>query len=249
MFVKASWENVSGEEGFPQPLSELLDRLDLDLHFRATVQAALTHPSFWGEYAIPEEKRLARSYERLEFLGDSVIALTICSFLFHKHATYDQGKLSKLKGHLVSKETLFRVATELGIGDYIRVGKGVLHGAGRKHSTFLVDCFEALVGAVYLEKGFDYASRFVLEAMKPAILEADNIEAITDFKTELQEFVQKTFKTLPQYKLVSQKGPEHSKQFTVAVHVDGREAGKGRGTSKKEAETNAARAALQNLME
>jgi ribonuclease-3 len=248
MPVKASWENVS-EEGFPRPLSELLDSLDLDLNYRSTVQAALTHPSFWGEYAIPEDKRLARSYERLEFLGDSVIALTICSYLFHKHPAYDQGKLSKIKGHLVSKDTLYKVSQELGLGDFIRVGKGVLHGAGRKHAAFLVDCFEALVGAVYLEKGFDYTSRFVLESMKSVILKADTIEAIADFKTELQEIVQKRFKTLPQYKTVSQKGPEHRKQFTVAVSVDNREMGRGRGTSKKEAEINAAEAALREIME
>ncbi len=246
--MKASWETVS-EEGFPRPLSDLLKSLDLELHYRSTVQAALTHPSFWGEYAIPEEKRLARSYERLEFLGDSVISLTICSYLFHKHPAYDQGKLSKLKGHLVSKDTLYKVSCDLGLGDYIRVGKGVLHGAGRTHAAFLVDCFEALVGAVYLEKGFDYASRFVLEAMKPAIMKADTIEAIADFKTELQEIVQKQFKTLPQYKLVSQKGPEHRKQFTVAVCVDNREMGRGQGTSKKEAETNAAQAALHQIMD
>lgn len=246
--MKASWENVS-EEGFPRPLSELLHALDLELNYRSNVQAALTHPSFWGEYAIPEEKRLARSYERLEFLGDSVISLTICSYLFHKHPAYDQGKLSKIKGHLVSKDTLYKVSCELGLGDFIRVGKGVLHGAGRTHAAFLVDCFEALVGAVYLEKGFDYASRFVLEAMKPAILKADTIEAIADFKTELQEIVQKQYKTLPQYKLVSQKGPEHRKQFTVAVCVDNREMGRGHGTSKKEAETNAAEAALHQIMD
>ena len=144
---------------------------------------------------------------------------------------------------------MHKVAKEIELGDFIRVGKGVLHGAGRKHAAFLVDCFEALVGAVYLEKGFDYASRFVLEAMKPAILKADTIESIADFKTELQELVQKQFKALPLYKLVAQKGPEHSKQFTISVFIDGKEAGKGKGTSKKEAETNAAKAALQNLME
>ena len=245
--MKGSYLDVKGEQGFPHPLKELLDSLGLELDYRANLYAALTHPSFWGEYAIPEEKRLARSYERLEFLGDSVIALTTCSYLFQQHPDYDQGELSKIKGHLVSKEVLSRVAKKMGIGNYIRVGKGVLHGAGRQHASFLVDCFESLVGAIYLEKGFEEASRFVLNALAEEIRKIPTIDDLTDFKTELQEFVQKEYKQLPSYKLVSQSGPEHRKIFKVAVYVNGQQSGLGQGTSKKEAETHAARQALNNL--
>jgi ribonuclease III len=245
--VKSSYQDVHEQDGFPRPLDEMLRKLDLDLSYRSYVQAALTHPSFWGEFAIPEEARLEKGYERLEFLGDSVIALTTCSYLFHTHHDYDQGKLSKIKGHLVSKSTLTRVAKSLEIGDYIRVGKGVLHGAGRKHSTFLVDCFEALVGAVFLEKGFDYASRFVLSSLKEEIEKVTVIEALDDYKTELQELVQKQYRTLPHYKLLSQTGPEHRKIFHVAVFIDNRQVGEGEGSSKKEAETSAAKMALEEL--
>ena len=237
----------AADQGFPRPMRELLKRLGLDLHYRAHVQAALTHPSYWGEYPIAEHKRLNASYERLEFLGDSVIALTICSYLFQTHRDYDQGDLSKIKGHLVSKESLARVARDMDIGNYVRLGRGVLHSTGRENISFQVDCFEALVGAVYLEKGFDYAARFVLEALNEEIKKTPDIESLEDYKTEFQEFVQKQYKTLPVYKLLSQTGPEHKKKFRVGVYVNDDRVGTGTGTSKKEAETNAAMSALSTL--
>jgi len=245
--MKESYLDVTAEQGFPNPVDELLASLGLELEDRATVEAALTHPSFWGEFAIPEEKRLARSYERLEFLGDSVVALTTCRYLFQTFPEYHQGKLSKLKGHLVSKDILLRVAEKLHIGDYIRVGKGVIFGSGRKHSGFLVDCFEALVGAIFVEKGFEFAAEFTLNALRGEIDDLPSVEDLPDYKTTLQEIVQKRFKSLPVYKVVAQSGPEHKKHFTIRVFVNGAVFGEGDGSSKKEAEINAARAAIDKM--
>ena len=232
-------------QGFPRPVEELLGSLGLDLQDRELVAAALTHPSYWGEYAIAESKRLSRSDERLEFLGDSVLALTTCRFLFQTYPDYHQGKLSKLKSHLVSKEILTRVADRLHFGDYIRVGKGVIMGSmGRNHAGFMVDCFEALVGAAFMEKGFEYASEFVLRAFSGEFENMPAVDALPDYKTTLQETIQRKYKSLPVYKLASQSGPEHKKRFTVKVYVNGHVMGAGEGSSKKEAETNAAHSAL-----
>ncbi|MFC1474646.1 ribonuclease III [bacterium] len=234
------------EEGFPNPLGELQERIEVRFEDEANLRAALTHPSFWGEYAIPESERLWRSYERLEFLGDSVVALTVCTYLFEKYSHSHQGHLSKHKGHLVSKKVLLRVAKGLGIGDFIRVGKGVGENTGREHSSFMVDCFEALVGAVYLEFGFDRARDFVLQSMQ-AELEKNDRPGVHDYKTTFQEVIQKKFKCLPHYTLISETGPEHQKEFTVEVFVNGDFYGEGRGSSKKEAEISAAKHALGKM--
>ena len=245
--MKDSYLDVTATQGFPNPVEELLASLDLDLKDIAGVEAALTHPSFWGEFAISESKRLARSYERLEFLGDSVIALTTCRFLFLNYPGYHQGKLSKLKGHLVSKDVLLRVAERLRIDDYIRVGKGVILGSGRKHTGFMVDCFEALVGAVFLEQGFEAAASFAIRAIGPEIESLPSVDELPDYKTTLQEIVQKRYKSLPAYRVAAQTGPEHKKHFTIRVFINGEVFGEGDGSSKKEAETMAAKAAIERI--
>jgi len=244
--LKASYLDVREAEGFPRPLEELQKRIGISFGNEALLRAALTHPSYWGDVVMPESERLARSYERLEFLGDSVIALSICSHLFRQYPEDNQGTLSKAKAHLVSKQVLLEVAVRLGLGNHIRVGRGVEESAGRDHKTFLVDCFEALVGAFYLDKGFEPARDFVLRVIQP---ELDEIlrTGIKDYKTTLQEIVQREHKCLPRYRLVSQSGPEHNKLFVVEVYVNGLHQGTGNGFSKKDAEVAAARDALQNM--
>jgi len=234
---------IGEDEGFGVPLADLQDRLGVHLSGEADLRAALTHPSFWGEFAIPEAERLKRSYERLEFLGDSVIALSVCTYLFGKFPASHQGHLSKHKGHLVSRKVLLRVARRLGLADFIRVGKGVNETSGHEHSSFMVDCFEAVVGAVYLDADFDTARDMVLRAMEED-LEKTDTPGIHDYKTAFQEIIQKRFRCLPRYSLISEDGPEHQKEFAVEVYVDGDLYGEGRGTSKKEAEISAAKHAL-----
>lgn len=244
--MRASYLDVRDEEDFPKPLSGLQDRIGIKFEDETRLRAALTHPSFWGDFAIAEAERLARSYERLEFLGDSVIALTVCSHLFRFYPEDNQGVLSKAKAHLVSRRVLLEVARRLELGEYIRVGRGVEGSAGRDHKTFLVDCFESLVGAIYLDRGFEAAGDFVLRAMEPD-LEEIRRTGIRDDKTTLQELVQKNYRCLPKYRVVSQAGPEHLKMFMVEVYVNGEICGSGNGHSKKEAEIAAARQALQKM--
>lgn len=239
---------IGEDAGFAESLNELQERIGIRFEDTGRLSAALTHPSFWGEFAIPEEERLSKSYERLEFLGDSVIALSTCSYLFEKYPGNHQGILSKKKGHLVSKKALLEVARALDIDKYIRVGKGVSESAGRDRTSFMVDCLEALVGAIYHDFGFETARNFVIGIMKDE-LESIDADAVYDFKTTFQEMVQKKFRRLPQYRLVSEDGPEHEKEFTVEVYVDGEFFGEGKGLSKKEAEISAARVGLIKLEE
>ena len=245
--MKTSYLDIRDEEGFPKPLDVLEEAVNIRFNDRSWLRAALTHPSFWGDFAIPEAERLARSYERLEFLGDSVVALTVCTHLFRQYPSDDQGVLSKAKAYLVSKTALLNVARRLNLSEFMRIGKGVEDSAGRDHSSFLVDCFEAFVGAVYMDSGFDAAMKFVSGVMNEEMLELQRT-GIQDYKTTLQELVQKHFRCLPRYRLVAQNGPEHHKMFQVEVYVNGVKHGEGEGFSKKEAETAAAQQALGNIV-
>ncbi len=233
-------------EGFPTPLENLQAAIGITFSDLANLRAALTHPSYWGDFMMPEIERLERSYERLEFLGDSVIGLTVCTHLFNKHTASHQGKLSKLKSSLVSRKTLAEVANNIGLGDYIRIGRGVREDTQRDLSTFLGDCYESLVAAIYLEHGFDRAAAFVLSTLSGELHKIDTI-GIQDHKSTLQEIAQKKFKCLPQYILISQVGPDHNKTFTVEVTINGALYGTGTGFSKKQAEANAAHEALQRI--
>ncbi|MEW5945912.1 MAG: ribonuclease III [bacterium] len=222
-------------------------RLGVRMRDRTLLEAALTHPSFWGETPMSEEKRLSLSYERLEFLGDAVINLAVASRLFRGFPSYNQGKLSKLKSYLVSRQVLARAAEEIALESHVRLGKGVGGGPPDAAPSFLVDSLEALVGAVYVEKGYANARRFVEKLLGNEMEAVSTPEEVEDAKSALQETVQKQSRNLPKYKLVSETGPEHRKVFTVKVYVDGEECGKGSGYSKKEAERSAAEAALMRL--
>jgi len=237
---------VRDREGFPRPLEDLLGIIGVDFNDQSGLRAALTHPSYWGSCVLPERERLERSYERLEFLGDSVLALSICERLFKSFPEDDQGAMSKAKAHIVSKGVLLKAARRIELGDFIRVGKGVEESAGRDHTAFVVDCFEALIGAVFIDQGFERARDFVIERMSEFLEEAGG-EAARDFKTELQEYAQKRHKTLPRYVMISENGPDHRKMFKVEVFINGASHGTGEGRSKKEAETEAARAAILGM--
>jgi len=244
--LKTSYLEIRDEEGFPGPLDELQNSIGVKFNTPSLLRAALTHPSFWGDFAIPEQERLARSYERLEFLGDAVLSLAVCAYLFTEYPDDNQGLLSKAKGNLVSKQTLLNVARRLNLENYIRVGKGVEESAGRGHASFLVDCLESLLGAVFLDQGFERAAALTIGFLGEELLDARSAPD-RDFKTSLQELVQKHFKCLPRYKLVSQSGPEHHKLFAIDVYIDGVKYGSGEGYSKKEAEIAAAHQALEAL--
>lgn len=205
------------------------------------IELALTHTS----YAF--ENNLEGDNERLEFLGDAVLGFLVSQHLYTTHRQITEGELSKLKSQLVSRSVLGRVAFELGIGRLIRVGRGEEQTGGRRRLSLLGSALEALIGAVYLDLGLDAAHKFIT----PFLLNVEDTitqqEAFQDYKSRLQETVQRLFSCVPRYETIHAEGPDHDKTFYVSVYVGDELMGYGQGRRIKSAENRAARAALQKL--
>lgn len=225
-----------------------LERLEaaLGLKFRdpGLLQQALVHRSFLNEQA----GEPPQSYERLEFLGDSVIELTVSTELFHKFPLINEGELTKQRAALVRTESLAAVARRLGIGEFLVLGKGEEATGGRERDSILAASFEAVVAAVYLDQNYDNAKRFVLRLLEPQleVLQSEG-PPLDNPKSRLQEHVQGMGIPSPRYHLVSTEGPDHAPSFTVEVLVDGQAIGIGRGGRRNDAEQNAAADALRRL--
>ncbi|GAB4286249.1 MAG: hypothetical protein Kow0067_09880 [Coriobacteriia bacterium] len=202
---------------------------------------ALTHPSFAAER--PD----AAGYERLEFLGDSVLGFIVADHLYRSHPDEPEGVLTRLKIAAVAGETLAEVADELGIGDLVWLGRGAARGEGRSRRSLLENVFEAIIGAIYLDQGLDVARHVVIDVLGARLLDPSG--APQDPKSALQELTQASDGVLPAYRTTAVEGPPHDRRFTVEVTVDGRVVGLGTGRSKKDAEKAAASAALARLEE
>lgn len=216
---------------------------NINLHFDDTglLKLALTHSSYANERKINK----IECNERLEFLGDAILELITSDFLYSKYPKMPEGQLSKLRASLVCEESLAESAKEIGLGDCIYLGKGEEATGGRLRASITSDAFEALIGAIYLDKGYDAAKEFVL---KYVLYDTDRFVNSFDSKSLLQEKVQCSKKiSVISYKVIEESGPEHNKNFKVAVYIDGKEYGVGQGRSKKAAEKEAARVALSNL--
>ncbi|MFA6092819.1 MAG: ribonuclease III [Elusimicrobiota bacterium] len=217
-----------------QSLSEALgynfDRQDL-------LEEALTHKS----YAF--ENGNCPHNERLEFLGDSVLAAVTAHHLFERYPAEDEGRLSKMKAALVSRPTLARWAETFRLADHLRLGSGEESTGGRERPSILSNAMEAVLGAVYLDGGYAAARTLILRCLESESVDIDE----TDYKSRLQEIVQKRHKTPPDYKLIKTSGPDHDKTFQVHVQYGARVLGAGCGKNKKEAEQAAAKDALQHL--
>jgi ribonuclease-3 len=201
---------------------------------------ALTHPSLGHE---TQERHFDN--QRLEFLGDAVLQLVITEHLFHHFSGEPEGKLTKLRSRLVSRETLRAHATALDLGCHLLMGRGEEASGGRERASTLGDAFEALIGAIYLDSNFNEAQKFVL-AQAQRDLESIAQEPVDiNPKGELQELLQAISPTSPAYETVSESGPEHDKTFVVRAIWEGQELGQGSGRSKKQAETAAAEEALK----
>lgn len=206
---------------------------------------ALTHKSFHHEN--PEEAPAHN--ERLEFLGDSVLGLIVARYLFAAEGGYPESMMSKIKAHIVKGAVLSEVAKEISLGDYLRLGKGEEETGGRQKTSILSNALEALLGAVYMDGGYEEARGLILRLFKERLDRAMASGQFHDYKTELQEESQVLFRTLPEYRLVKEEGKEHKKIFTVEVFISGTGYGTGRGKSKKEAQALAAREALERIRE
>ncbi len=204
------------------------------------IVSALTHPS------AAQSTSASESYERLEFLGDSILGAMVALDIYHLFPRMDEGQLSMLKIVLVSGEMLSEIADELGVGELILLGDSERGTGARGMRSALEDVYEALVGALYLDGGYEVAHEFVVRSLHPKITPELGRHVVPP-KSRLQEVVQHDYHTGPVYKLEDERGPAHSPTFTSVVLVEGRRVGRGTGSSKKESQTNAAIDALVRM--
>lgn len=203
----------------------------------AILKEALTHKSFAGEH------RAIHHNERLEFLGDSILGAIVANYIYCQCPHSEEGVLSKIKSNLVSRHNLYLWAKELELGRFLRLGHGELSTGGRQRDSILSNAMEAVIGAVYLDGGYKAAEQVVL----PWVHTQQLVQDSSDFKSMLQEYVQKRTRGIPHYEVVQTVGPEHDKVFTVEVTIDGKSMGLGKGHNKKLAEQDAARNAFLQL--
>ena len=200
---------------------------------------ALTHSSYANEM-----RNGINSNERLEFLGDSVLSIIVADYLFKELPNKPEGELTKLRASLVCEKSLCGFSRELEIGKYLLLGKGEDKGGGRERDSILADAFEAVLAAIYLDGGMDVARKHVMRFILPELSHKDD-EVFKDYKTALQEIIQRNPEESVSYTLVGEEGPDHNKIFKVEVRLNSNTIGKGKGKSKKQAEQMAAKQALQ----
>jgi ribonuclease III len=200
------------------------------------LKVALTHPSA----ASPGEPH----YERLEFLGDAVLDLAIADLLMRRFPDAREGALSKERASIVNGRTLAAKAVEVGLGEKLRLGKGEEKSGGRSKTSILAATFEAVLGAIYSDRGLDSAQRVVERLFLDDI---GGPSAERDYKTDLQEVAHRRFRVQPVYELIATRGPDHAKRFTTRIVIGGREFGRGEGASKKQSEQAAARETLVRI--
>ena len=217
-------------------------RIGYTFHDRRLLQNALMHSS----YANENRARGCTSNERLEFLGDSVLGMVTATRLYRLYPDMPEGKLSRLRAELVCEQSLHAVALELGLGSYIRLGHGEARNGGRERPSILADAVEAIIAAIYLDGGLESAQRFILDHILTGLAEGQ-MHHVADYKTDLQERVQRKPGQALEYTLLSESGPDHNKSFTMNVLLNGSEIGRGTGRTKKEAEQAAAKSALERM--
>jgi len=210
---------------------------------RGLLEHAMTHTSRANE----DVSGGVRDNESLEFLGDAVLGFLIADLLFNEFPEHDEGQKSKIKAAVVSTATLGRLAERLSLGDHLLLGRGEEKTGGRQKQALLADSYEALIAAIYLDGGIEHARAFVVREFAALVDEARVGAAGQDYKSALQELVQSRNEPLPEYRLIGTVGPDHRKLFQVEVVVNGGPVADATGTSKKEAEQEAARLALERL--
>jgi ribonuclease-3 len=225
-------------------LDEFQKRLGHSFADAKLLQLALTHPSVSHERGAAQQTN-----QRLEFLGDAVLQLVLTHAFYEKFPALDEGALTKVRAQLVNRRSLAERGRALGLGAQLILGRGEEKQGGREKPSVLADAFEALLGAIHLDGGFDAARGFVLREFSVALEEVSVAPGIDNPKGELQEFLQTKSPTAPVYEMTSSDGPDHDRRFECRVLHDGVELARGRGRSKKTAESAAAMAALQTLRE
>jgi ribonuclease-3 len=234
----------SAPPGEPPPprYADLEVRIGYTFRKAALCETALTHTSWLNEAGRPDRS----DNERLEFLGDAVLDLVVSDLLMRRFPDRREGDLSRARAALVSETGLARVALTIDIGQFILLGKGEERTGGRSRPSILANALEALMGAIYIDAGFDAAAAVAGRLFEGRIEEVD-AHALLDYKSRLQERAQALWQTAPVYEVVAEGGPDHDKRFEVALSLGGRPYGRAMGRSKKEAEQGAAAAALEAI--
>jgi len=223
-------------------MEELQTKLEYRFHDRALLLTALSHSS----YANENKSAGLASNERLEFLGDSVLGQVVSSHLYLSYPKMPEGQMTRLRAELVCEQSLYEVAKALGLGTFIRLGKGEEHTGGRQRESILADAVEALIAAQYLDGGIAVATSFI---NKYILSKLDTMEthSMSDYKTALQEIVQRKAGQSLIYELLSESGPDHQKSFSMQVILNDKAIGIGYGHTKKEAEQYAAKNGLEEI--
>lgn len=220
-------------------MESLEKKLGYRFQDRALLDEALNHSSYANEH-----RGGLGSNERLEFLGDSVLGFVSAEHLFRKHPDLPEGDLTRMRASLVCEQSLYEVARELELGSYLKLGRGEEAGGGRERQSILADAMEAVFAAVYLDGGIEAVRELIVRVL---LSQAADSQERKDYKTTLQEVVQRRSGQVLTYHMISQSGPDHNKTFLFEVRLNDESVGRGEGRSKKEAEQAAARDALEKM--
>ncbi|KAA9004147.1 ribonuclease III [Paenibacillus spiritus] len=225
-------------------LKQLERQLDIRFHDSSLLKQAFTHASYVNEHRFHQHQ----DNERLEFLGDAVLELTVSEYLYTLLPDRPEGELTKLRAAIVCEPSLVKFAEHLGFGRFVLLGKGEEQTGGRTRPALLADVFESFVGALYLDQGLEAVRGFLNQHVFPKVETGGKLQVgVSDFKTELQELIQHHGLGNLEYRIIEERGPAHEREFVSEVMMSGRSLGRGSGRSKKEAEQQAAAAALQQL--
>lgn len=225
-------------------LAAFQTRLGYTFRDEKLLRLALTHPSVAHEHGAPVEHN-----QRLEFLGDAVLQLALTRELYEKFPGFNEGPLTKARAKLVNRRTLAVHGRELGLGGQLILGRGEEQHGGRERPSALADAYESLIGAIFLDGGYEAAREFIMREFHPSLSGLEVIPMLENPKGELQEFLQARSSDAPQYHVLAASGPDHDRLFECTVHHAGIELARGAGKSKKAAESEAALAALKKLRE
>lgn len=214
---------------------KLLEDLKIITANEKIYETAFTHTSYANEHGL-------ESYERLEYLGDAILEFVMSDYLYN-HTNYDEGKMTKLRAHYVCETALYEYSLALGLNEYLRLGHGELENGGKFRKAIVADIYEAFIGALFLDQGLEKVKEFIYQTAIPCV-EQNTLDFIEDYKSKLQELVQTDKRSL-EYVITNEVGPAHNKEFTAIVKIDDIIYGEGTAHSKKEAEQEAAKNALE----
>lgn len=224
-------------------IKEVEDVIGINFNQTSLLKTALTHSSYANQFKDQEYN------ERLEFLGDSILQLCITEYLFLNYKEKSEGELTKIRSLIVCENSLYEIGKKLNLGHFIRISRGEEITGGRERTSITADAVEALIAAIYLDKGLEYTKDYILGHFEDVIEKAIKNDIVLDYKTKLQEELQKSGEVSIVYELLKYEGPPHRRKFFTSVIIENEERGKGEGYSKKESEQNAAKEALKAMGE